>query len=102
MFKCFHSLVLGDELGEKPAMGSRSSSMVDANTSLLCQLHSHQEKHRLENQQFDTQYQLEHLRSDNDKTKLFDEQYSKNKNLSLMEIQVSKLFLILLTKNLLL
>ena len=91
------TFVLGDDLGEKPAMDSRSSSLVDANTSLLCQLHSHQQKHRLQNQQFDTQYQLEHLRSDNDKTQLFDEQFSRNKKLSLMEIQVSKIYLILRT-----
>ena len=75
---------LGDDLGEKATLDSHSSSMVDANTSLLCQLHSHQQRHRMENQQFDT------LVSNSDRTKLFDDQYPKTKKLSLLEIQVGK------------
>ena len=87
--------VLGDDLAEKTGINSRSLSLVDANTSLLCQLHSHQQKQRLQNQQYDAHYPVDHLRSDNDKTKLFDDQYSKNKKLSPAEIQVSSIYIIL-------
>ena len=78
--------ILGEDLGDKSAVDSHSAAMVDANTSLLCQLHSHQQRHRLENQQFDLQSPLENLRSENDKTKLFDDRGSKK--LSLLELQV--------------
>lgn len=77
--------ILGEDLGDKSAVDSHSAAMVDANTSLLCQLHSHQQRHRLENQQFDFQSPLENLRSENDKTKLFDDRGSKK--LSLLELQ---------------
>ena len=92
------SYLLGDDLAEKTGMSSRSLSLVDANTSLLCQLHSHQQKQRLQNQQHDVHYPLEHLRSDNDKTKLFDDQYSKNTKLSPAEIAVSCTYIILPSK----
>ena len=56
--------------------------MVDANTSLLCQLHSHQQRHR--QQQFDTQSQLE-----NDRLKLFDNHSPKMRKLTPLESQVN-------------
>ena len=80
----------GDELGERSGFGTRrSSSLVDANSSLLCQLHSHQQQHRLENEQHDTPTHLDHLRSVNDKTKLFDDQFSKSKKPTAIELQVN-------------
>ena len=70
---------------EKTALGSHSSSLVDANTSLLCQLHSHQQRHRIEHQQqFDTQSQLE-----NDRLKLFDNHSPKMRKLTALESQVN-------------
>ena len=67
---------------EKTAHDSHSSSLVDANTSLLCQLHSHQQRHR--QQQFDTQSQLE-----NDRLKLFDNHSPKMRKLTALESQVN-------------
>ena len=70
---------------EKTALDSDRSSMVDANTSLLCQLHSHQQRHRIEHQQqFDTQSQLE-----NDRLKLFDNHSPKMRKLTALESQVN-------------
>ena len=70
---------------EKTALDSHSSSLVDANTSLLCQLHSHQQRHRIEHQQqFDTQSQLE-----NDRLKLFDNHSPKMRKLTALESQVN-------------
>ena len=80
--------VLGDELADKSAFSTHRSSLVDANSSLLCQLHSHQEQHRLQNEQNDTPTHLDHLRSDNDKTKLFEDQFSKSKKPTATELQV--------------
>ena len=79
---------------EKTALDSHSSSLVDANTSLLCQLHSHQQRHRMENQQqFDTQSQIE-----NDRMKLFDNHSPKMRKLTMLEMQV-KLTLQIMSKD---
>ena len=72
----------GDDGVEKTALDSHRSSMVDANTSLLCQLHSHQQRHR--QQQFDTQSQME-----NDRLKLFDNHSPKMRKLTALESQVN-------------
>ena len=78
-------LFSGDDAVEKTALDSHSSSLVDANTSLLCQLHSHQQRHRMEHQQqFDTQSQLE-----NDRMKLFDNHSPKMRKLTMLEMQVN-------------
>ena len=78
--------ILGEDLGDKSVVDSHRASIVDANTSLLCQLHSLQQRHRLENQQYDLQSPLENCRAENDRTKLFDDKGSKK--LSLLELQV--------------
>ena len=87
-YKCiwvdYSSLSSGDDGVEKTGLDSHSSSLVDANTSLLCQLHSHQQRHRMEHQQqFDTQSQIE-----NDRMKLFDNHSPKMRKLTMLEMQV--------------
>ena len=77
----------GDENGDKSGFSTHRSSLVDANSSLLCQLHSHQQQHRLEHEQ-NSPTHLDHLRSDNDKTKLFEDQFSKTKKPTATELQV--------------
>ena len=83
-----HFYVSGDELGDRSGFSTHRSSLVDANSSLLCQLHSHQEQHRLQNEPNDTPTHLDHLRSVNDKTKLFEDQSSKSKKPTATELQV--------------
>ena len=88
----------GDENGDKSGFSTHRSSLVDANSSLLCQLHSHQQQHRLEHEQ-NSPTHLDHLRSDNDKTKLFEDQFSKTKKPTATELQVCPKCISITTKH---
>ena len=78
---------LGENLGDRSSVHSHNPSLVDASSSLLCQLHSHQQKHRLENQQnYDFNSPLESFKAEDDRTNLFDDKVTKK--LSAFEMQV--------------
>ena len=63
-------------MGSKTAVNIEKAALVDVNTSLLCQLHSHQQRHELENEQFDLQSPSKGLKKENDWAKTLENEHN--------------------------
>ena len=84
------NFTLGEDLGSKTAVNMEQTALVDVNTSLLCQLHSHQQRHALENEQFDMQSPSKGLKTEIDWAKRMENDHYNKK--ARLESQVATPF----------